>query len=496
MGTTLSPMRESITPLQGLTLRGRGKIRDNYTLAHGKLLPVATDAISIFDFVLNALIPEKGIVLNALTHFWFQQFRGLGINTHFVAAGQNIDEFLPEGLKGNPELQSRAIVVDEFDMHPVEFIARGYLTGSGLRSYLKSKSVCGHPLPKGLQDGDQLPYILDTPTTKAEGGHDENLNADEIRQKYPEETYWMIKLFQFVSHFARQRGIILADTKLEFGKQGLGDEIFTPDSSRFWNLTDWEKSRLKDPCKAPPPFDKELVRAWGLAQEINKLDPSNPDDVAKVHGLIVPEDLIRATTQTYRYIFWRLTEENLDNYCKRHLGVSLGQPLKKIAIIFGSKSDLKDPIVNLIKGARVRHVQSGELASIDVHTVSCHRNPADLRRFVLEEKCRGVDAIIAAGGKALALPGDCKALINEAGLNIPVVGVALGKSHSKPLSAAQLSIDELPEQPVVMDEINNRVYTGPDGLQAAIERTVLGEFPPPKPPVDKPAKFDVDIDNL
>jgi len=495
MGATLSPARKNWPILEGLNLLNRGKVRDTYELPNSRLLIVATDAISIFDFVLNALIPQKGIILNVMSHFWLTMLEEFGFRTHFLAAGTNIDEYLPENLRNNVDLQSRAMVVNKFEVDPIEFISRIYLTGSGWKSYQKNQTVCGITLPAGLQDGDELPWILDTPTTKAEVGHDEHLNAETIRLKYPLQTLILIQATQLVSNYASHHGIILADTKLEMFRNVICDEAFTPDSSRFWSKDDWGKSRSKQPCKAPSSFDKQIVRLWGIEQGINKLEPSVAADVEQVNNMTVPDQLIQTTTDAYRYIFWRLTEKNLDNYCKRHLGVSLEQPPKKIAIILGSKSDLKDPIVNIIKGARVRYVQSGELASIDVHTVSCHRNPGDLRRFVLDEKCQGVDTIIAAGGKALALPGDCKALINEAGLNIPVVGVALGDLNSKPLLAAQLSIDELPEQPVIMDEINNQVYTGPNGLQAAIERTVFGEFPPPKSPVDKPAKFDIDIDN-
>ena len=501
MGARLSPVREAVPLLEGLTLLNRGKVRDTYDLSGDKLLIVTTDAISIFDFTLNALVPQKGLILNALTHFWLKLLHQYGIGTHLVAAGQEVDYCLPEGLRGNSDLLARSMVVQRITMQPVEFVARAYLTGSGLKSYRDSGTVCGHSLPKGLQDGDRLHYILDTPTTKAEVGHDEHLNAEEIRGGYPAATYLLIKAFQIASHHAEKSGIILADTKLEFGWGShesviLGDEVFTPDSSRFWSYADWLDSRKKDPRKAPTSLDKQLVRIWGLTQKINELDPANPEHLAQVHRLTVPPELINATTQTYRYIFWRLTGQTLENYLKDCLGVCLDKPRKKVAIIFGSQTDLKDEITYIIRDARVRYVQSGELGDINVHVISCHRHPAELRRFIQEDKCRGADVIIAAGGKALALPGIIKASLNEAKLNIPVVGVALGELNTKALTAAQLSIDELPGQPVVTDEINQRVYTSPEGLRSAIARTVYGEFPPPKPPVDKPAEFDVNIDKL
>lgn len=319
----LSPARAGVALLPGLELFSRGKVRDTYYLPDGNLLSVATDGISIFDFVLNALVPEKGIILNAMNHFWLQYLKGFGVKTHFVAAGPEIDRHLPENLRNNIDLQARAIVIQRLQIVPVEFIARAVLTGSAVKSYKANGQICGHQLLSGLQDGDALPYILDTPTTKAEQGHDENLLAEQVREKYPQQTFLLLQIFQIGSHLCEQRGIKLADTKLEFGEDGtVGDEILTPDSSRFWGLQTWQESRkAAGDRKAPPPYDKQLVRDVGIKQGINKLDPKNPGDIAKVHSIVVSEDLVKQTTQTYRYIFSWLTNRTIKEYLREDMEI-------------------------------------------------------------------------------------------------------------------------------------------------------------------------------
>lgn len=323
--TKHSPARADVKLLPSLELFSRGKVRDTYSLPNENLLSVATDGISIFDFVLNALIPGKGVILNAMNHFWVQYLGNFRIKTHLIATGSDIDEYLPVELRNNFDLQSRAMVIRKLKMVPVEFIARAVLTGSAVKDYKENLQVCGHQFLPGLQDGDALPCILDTPTTKAEEGHDENLLANEVREKYPNQTYWLIKIFQIASSYAAERDIKLADTKFEFGEDGtIGDEILTPDSSRFWELKIWQEGRkIADGRKAPPPYDKQLVRQWGIGQGIKKLDPKNPEDVAKVHSFVVPNDLIGQTTQTYRYIFWRLTGYAIESYLDEKMKISI-----------------------------------------------------------------------------------------------------------------------------------------------------------------------------
>ncbi len=481
----LSPARAGVPVLEGTLLLSRGKVRDMYELENGLILIVATNSISIYDFVLNTLVPEKGMVLNAMNHFWMKHFQNLGFNTHLVAAGAEIDEHLPEALRKNPNLQSRAAVVRKLHMVPVEFIARSVLTGSAVKSYQETGTMCGHKLPPGLQDGDTLPCILDTPTTKAQEGHDENLSAREVRKKYPRQTALLLEIFKIASAEAEKRGIKLADTKFEFGEdETVGDEILTPDSSRFWDLKTWQESRkIPQGRKAPPPFDKQLVREWGIVQGIRELDPKNPEDIAKVHALEVSDYLIRQTTQTYRYIFWRLVGCTIESYLDSAMGVKLEKKIKKIAVVCGSESDW--PIVRPVVGGIL-----SASAKISVHIISCHRNPGELENFA-NDRCLGVDAVICAGSKALALPGVLDSWLHSYGENIPVIGVALGKESSKSLEAAVLSIEELPDTPVVINEITGKCYQGQEGLQQAIDRIINGELPPQKPRVEKPTQMNV-----
>lgn len=496
----LSLKRTEVADLSttGMKLISRGKVRDTYELANpAYLLPYATDALSIFDFVLNALIHQKGQVLTALTHFWFSKLRELGVRTHIVTAGIGIDSFLPQSLRNSPQIQSRSLVVHRLKIRPVEFIARGFLTGSAFKTYdTKEGLVYGHCVGAGLQDGDAFPYTLDTPTTKAEVGHDEPIDPEEIRRQYPEETYLLSKIYDSLFSFAYKQGIILADTKLEFGidangSVSLADEVGTPDSSRFWDKNQWYEAQKSDKRKSPPPFDKQLVRNWGIQMGINNLNPEKEGDNQAVHNLVVPESLINATAKTYRYILWRLTSKTVEAYWM-DLGVKLPVPKKKVVIVTGSESDL--PVVQ-----HALHIKPGkhpdywtqiDPSRLTVHVISCHRNPAELVNFV-DSGCDGADVIICVGGKAFALPGVLDAWIHAKGLHIPVVGVAIGDPHSRSRLAAEHSIDELPGQPVITDEINNQTYTGPKGFGAALDRIDTGELPPPKPRQEKPAKFNV-----
>lgn len=483
---TLSPARAGWPLLPGLKLLSRGKVRDTCDLPFGStdcLLSLATDGISIFDFVLNALVPMKGTILNCLNHFWSEHLCQFGIPTHLLAVGAGIDNYLPMRLQGNADLQSRASVIRRMRMAPVEFIYRSVLTGSAISSYKNDSTVCKHQLPLGLQDGDSLPCILDTPTTKAEEGHDENIDFGAVRARWPSQTMSGLQIFQICSNYCESRGIKLADTKFEFGESGrIGDEIVTPDSSRFWEFKAWLEGRKLGTRKAPPPYDKQLVRAWGIEQGINKRKPENPEDVAWVHSLVVPKKLIEQTTRIYCYIFWRLTGLTIDRYLREKLGVKVSRKIPSIQVICGSESDW--PIV--------RHVVTSVLpedAKLTVHIMSCHRNPYQVVDFTKDGS--ETDAVICVGGKAFALPGviDAFAHASHHG-DIPVIGVALGEPGSKSLLAAQLSIEEVPGTPVIMDEIAG-VYTGSQGLRAAINRVVDGELPPPKPRTEKPVQTNV-----
>ena len=504
---TLSPVREAWPLLEGLELVNRGKVRDTYRLKKGLLLVVTTDAISIFDFVLNATVPTKGIILNAMNHFWLKYLAGFGFTTHFVAAGADIDRYLPENLRGNIDLQSRAMVVTELDMVPVEFIFRNCLTGSGLTAYENTGEVCGHKLPAGLQDGDKLPFILDTPTDKAIEGHDEHISAESVRNKYPADTHDLINVVQIARAYLEKRGIMLADTKFEIGSLNftaddiittggplqagkidvrvdiLADELLTPDSSRFWDLNEWLESRKpavgRRACSS---FDKELVRIFGKSVGINKLDPKNPADIATVNALVIPDEIIWQTTDVYRYIFWRLTGKTIEQYLYDVLFVQASERrAKKIMIIFGSESDLPE-----IKRAGIYDNLSG---NISMHVISCHRNPQEIMEFV--KNLEGVDVVIGVGGKALALPGAIDAWAHYFKNKVRVAGVALGEQGSDALLAAQLSIKEIPGQPVIMDEISGKVYSGAGGLRDLLVRIEKGELPPVRPRKERPVKYNV-----
>lgn len=319
----------------GLKRVFQGKVRDTYGLANHSdlLLVVATDRVSIFDFVLPALVKDKGKVLTAMTIFWLRRVLK-GYNHHLVAFGQGIGEYLPAILQNNPELQSRALVVKKLSIVPVEAIVRGYLTGSGWTAYQESKRVCGIQLPPDLHDGSKLPVPIFTPSTKAETGHDEHLDAQEVLARYGRGIMTLAQsIFSEISTYAEARGIILADTKLEFGQAGtLGDELATPDSSRYWLRSEWEEAVKQR--KSPPSHDKEVVRAWGKTVEtpfldgdgekivgIGSLDPEDPEHIAFVHSLEVPEVLLETTTDRYREIFRLLTGSNLEEFHQSKMGV-------------------------------------------------------------------------------------------------------------------------------------------------------------------------------
>jgi phosphoribosylaminoimidazole-succinocarboxamide synthase len=236
-----------------------GKVRDLYELPGGDLLMVASDRISIFDFVLDTTIPDKGEILTRMSLWWFDQLADL-VPNHVISTD------VPEAVRG------RAVVCERLAMYPVECVARGYLTGSGLLDYDATGEVCGIPLPDGLVDGSRLPEPIFTPATKAElGDHDENVSyaavvatiGDERAAELRELT---LQVYGRAESIARELGLILADTKLEFGARPdgrtvLGDEVLTPDSSRFWPAAEWA------PGRAQPSYDKQIVRNWALSPE-------------------------------------------------------------------------------------------------------------------------------------------------------------------------------------------------------------------------------------
>ena len=274
----------------GLPLIHAGKVREMYALPDGDVLMVATDNISAFDHVLPTPIPGKGAVLTQLSLWWFERLRDL-VPDHVVSVD------VPDAVRG------RAVVVEKLDMVPVECVARGYLTGSGWAEYQRSRTVCGVPLPDGLRDGDKLPAPIFTPAIKAElGEHDENvdlatiarLHGDDLAARLRDLT---LEVYARAERIAAGRGIILADTKLEFGRRDdgtlvLADEVLTPDSSRFWDAELWR------PGESLPSFDKQYVRDW-LAEESGWDRETTP--------LELPTEVVEATRARYVEAYERLT---------------------------------------------------------------------------------------------------------------------------------------------------------------------------------------------
>ena len=275
-----------------LPLIHAGKVRRLYDAGPGKILLVATDNISAFDFVLSTLIPDKGKVLTQLSLWWFEQLADL-IPNHVISTG------VP------PEVAGRAVLVEPLEMVPVECVARGYLTGSGWAEYQASGSVCGVPLPDGLLDGSKLPEPIFTPAIKAPlGEHDENvdfatiaaLHGDALAGRLREAT---LAIYSRAAELAAERGIILADTKFEFGLRPdgtlvLADEVLTPDSSRFWDASLWQ------PGRSLPSFDKQFVRDW-LAKE------SGWDRSSDTPPPALPDAVVAATRERYLEAYRRLT---------------------------------------------------------------------------------------------------------------------------------------------------------------------------------------------
>jgi phosphoribosylaminoimidazole-succinocarboxamide synthase len=281
----------------GFTHLHSGKVRDLFRTDDGRLVMVASDRISAFDFVLASTIPDKGRILTAMTAWWFGQLDQIVAN-HLLALD---DPLLPDAWRG------RAMVCTALEMVPVEAVARGYLTGSGLLDYAATGEVCGVALPPGLVDGDRLPEPLFTPATKAAlGEHDENVSYEAVVSSVGAETAaelrdLTLRIYGHAADIAQDRGIILADTKFEFGRDPatgqlvLGDEVLTPDSSRFWPADDWR------PGRAQPRFDKQYVRNWLLAAE------SGWDRASGAPPPALPDDVVAATRERYVEAYERLT---------------------------------------------------------------------------------------------------------------------------------------------------------------------------------------------
>ena len=280
-----------------------GKVRELYGFGD-RLLLVASDRISAFDVVLPTPIPDKGRVLTGLSRFWFERTRGL-VHNHMLSV--NVADF-PAEAQDAPDLAGRSMLAKRLQMLPIECVVRGYLVGSGWKDYRASGSVCGHALPSGLREADKLPEPLFTPSTKATEGHDANIDraagiALVGEERFDEIERLSIEVYRTAADYALERGIIIADTKFEFGVDEhdrivIGDEVLTPDSSRFWPVDEYA------PGGSPPSYDKQYVRNWLETLDWDKTPP----------GPEIPANVVEGTRARYVEAYERLTGEPFQAY--------------------------------------------------------------------------------------------------------------------------------------------------------------------------------------
>jgi phosphoribosylaminoimidazole-succinocarboxamide synthase len=294
----LEPIFE--TNLGAIPIHARGKVRDVYA-AGDFLVIVATDRLSAFDYVLPTPIPDKGRVLTQLTLFWLGLLSNI-VPNHFVSA--KVDEYPSQFHPYRDQLEGRSMLVHRAKMIDVECVARGYVSGSGWKDYRRDGGICGIPLPPGLRESDRLPEPIFTPATKAQSGHDENISfeiaasqiGDSLAHRVRDLT---LKIYRRASDYAATRGILIADTKFEFGFTGgqlvLADEVLTPDSSRFWPQTSYQ------PGGPQPSFDKQYVRDYLESIRWNKQPPAPA----------LPDDVIQRTSEKYREAYRVLTGKPL-----------------------------------------------------------------------------------------------------------------------------------------------------------------------------------------
>ncbi|HMC31144.1 MAG TPA: phosphoribosylaminoimidazolesuccinocarboxamide synthase [Candidatus Angelobacter sp.] len=290
------------TDFPELELYASGKVRDVYRVDNEHLLFVATDRISAFDYVLATGIPHKGRVLTQLSLFWFDFLKAITQN-HLVTA--DVSQYPPLLRKHDDQLRGRSMLVVKAEMVAVECVVRGYLSGSGWKEYQKTGSVCGIKLPAGLRESEKLPEPIFTPATKAASGHDENISFAEMVKRAGRELSeklrdLSLRIYQTAAGYAAKRGIIIADTKFEFGNTAsgivLGDEVLTPDSSRFWPAEKYQPGRAQDS------YDKQYVRDYLESIRWNKQPPAPA----------LPDDVAARTSEKYQDAYRLLTGRKLD----------------------------------------------------------------------------------------------------------------------------------------------------------------------------------------
>ena len=289
------------TNLPGIPLRARGKVRDVYSIGEDRLLIIATDRISAFDYILATGIPDKGRVLTAMSLFWFDFLKDITPN-HLISA--NVDEYPEELHPFRDQLEGRSMLAHRANMVDVECVARGYISGSGWKDYKRMGAICGIPLPAGLKESDKLPEPIFTPATKAQTGHDENVSFEAVAAHIGFDLTNRLRdltlaIYRKASDYAATKGIILADTKFEFGFVGeqlvLGDEVLTPDSSRFWPAATYA------PGGAQPSYDKQFVRDYLESIQWNKQPPAPA----------LPDEIARQTSEKYKHAYRELTGRSL-----------------------------------------------------------------------------------------------------------------------------------------------------------------------------------------
>jgi len=281
----------------------RGKVRDTYDLGSGLLLMVATDRISAFDVVMPNGVPDKGLILSRMSAFWFRKTAHL-IPNHFLGMAEDVAGTYPQLQKVPREVAQRAMVVRRAQRIDIECIVRGYLAGSAWAEYKASGTIFGKPAPKGLREGERLATPIFTPTTKAEQGHDLNMTLEQVeamvgKRQAQELAQNSIAIYEYAHQYAKERGIVIADTKMEFGTVDgqliLIDELLTPDSSRFWDAAGYR------PGQSQPNYDKQFVRDWLNSAGWNH-EPPAPE---------LPADIVEKTRERYMEAYKRLTGQEI-----------------------------------------------------------------------------------------------------------------------------------------------------------------------------------------
>ena len=377
--------------LRSLPLLSRGKVRDIYAVGDDKLLMITTDRLSAFDVIMSSPIPDKGVVLNRLTDFWFARLGHIvpnhltGIDPESVVAESEVDQ-----------VRGRAVVAKRLRPIPVEAVVRGYLIGSGWKDYRETQQVCGISLPAGLRQAAKLAAPIFTPAHKAEMGlHDENISFEEMSNQIGRPLAEKIreislKLYQEASDYAASRGIIIADTKFEFGLDESGvlhlmDEVLTADSSRFWPADDYQEGI------SPPSFDKQFVRDYLETLDWDKTPPPPP----------LPARVIERTAAKYREALFRIA----------------GVRLPIVGVVMGSQSDwdVMRHAVEILDQFGIAH---------EARVVSAHRMPDALYAYAEAAQARGLRGIIAGAGGAAHLPG-----MLAAKTTVPVFGVPVPSKY-------------------------------------------------------------------